>query len=122
MKQKNKRLDREKRTVKEMILLYCHNNHGTKGDNLCESCQSLLDYAFTRIDRCVFLPDKPTCKNCTVHCYAPAKKQAIKDVMRYSGPRMMWHKPILAIHHLLDGKKDKERIENYFKEKEKRKK
>jgi hypothetical protein len=62
----------------------------------------------------MFLPDKPTCKNCVVHCYAPKKKEAIKQVMRFSGPRMLWHSPWLAIRHLMDGKKDEERTQRFM--------
>lgn len=104
-----------------MIGLYCHDHHGTKGKgDLCEDCRNLLTYAFARIDHCVFLPGKPTCKNCTIHCYAPAKKDKIKEVMRYAGPRMMLHKPVLAVAHLLDGKKDEERIQAYLDRKAKK--
>lgn len=112
------RIEREKKTITEMIGLYCHDHHNTKGkDDLCEECRNLLTYAFARIDHCVFNPEKPTCKNCTIHCYAPAKKEKIKEVMRYAGPRMMLHKPILALAHLMDGKKDEEKIRKYMEKK-----
>jgi hypothetical protein len=29
-------------------------------------------------------------------------RQQIKDVMRYAGPRMLYHHPILAIRHIWD--------------------
>ncbi len=121
MEKGEKRIAREKRTIAEMIGLYCHDHHGTKGKNdLCEDCQNLLNYAFARIDRCVFLPGKPTCKNCTIHCYAQAKKEKIKEVMRYAGPRMILHKPVLAISHLIDGNKDEEKIQIYLENKAKK--
>lgn len=121
VEKEERRIVREKKTITEMIGLYCHDHHGTKGKgDLCEDCQNLLTYAFARIDHCVFLPGKPTCKNCTIHCYAPAKKEKIKEVMRYAGPRMMLHKPILAISHLIDGKKDEERIQDYLERKAKK--
>jgi len=121
MEKGERRIVREKRTISEMIGLFCHDHHGTKGKNdLCEDCQSLMTYAFARIDHCVFLPEKPTCKNCTIHCYAPAKKEKIREVMRYAGPRMMLHKPVLAISHLMDGKKDEERIQTYLDDKAKK--
>ncbi|GAB6009111.1 nitrous oxide-stimulated promoter family protein [Dysgonomonas reticulitermitis] len=40
-------------------------------------------------------------KKCPVHCYTPAMKIKIKEVMRYSGPRMFRHNPFLAIAHLV---------------------
>ena len=109
-----KRTKREMKTVEEMIKLYCHDHHQTSGDELCDACKGLVDYAFKRINHCVFNPDKPTCKNCTVHCYAPAKKESIRQVMRYSGPRMMLKFPGLTILHLIDGWRDEKRISNFM--------
>jgi hypothetical protein len=52
---------------------------------------------------------KPTCAQCPIHCYKPAMREQIRDVMRYAGPRMLRRHPILAIRHLLDGWKTKPR-------------
>jgi len=40
-----------------------------------------------------------------VHCYKAEMRDKIQTVMRYAGPRMMKHHPILAIFHLIDGLK-----------------
>jgi len=45
---------------------------------------------------------KPTCALCPIHCYKPAMREQIRDVMRYAGPRMLRHHPILSIRHLLE--------------------
>lgn len=29
------------------------------------------------------------------------EKEKMREVMRYAGPRMMWHHPIAAIKHLI---------------------
>jgi hypothetical protein len=34
-------------------------------------------------------------------------REKIRDVMRYSGPRMIWHHPFLAIGHIFDGLRKK---------------
>ena len=107
------RIIRERKTVEEMIKLYCHKHHGTSGRELCQSCNDLLFYAYKKIETCRFLPDKPTCRNCTVHCYAKSKKEAIRDVMRFSGPKMMFRFPGLTTLHFIDGWKDKKRIEKF---------
>lgn len=121
MEKGQRRIEREKKTINEMIGLYCHDHHNTKGKaDLCDDCQNLLTYAFARIGHCVFNPEKPTCKNCTIHCYAPEKKAKIKEIMRYAGPRMLLHRPVLAVAHLLDGKKDEERIRKYLERKAQR--
>ncbi|MBD9245121.1 MAG: nitrous oxide-stimulated promoter family protein [Coriobacteriaceae bacterium] len=37
-----------------------------------------------------------------MHCYAPAQRQAIKDVMRYAGPRMLLSHPAMTVRHGID--------------------
>ena len=69
---------------------------------LCPQCQELLTYAHQRLERCKFGNEKPSCTRCPVHCYKPAMRQQIRQVMRYSGPRMLLHNPVLAIRHLWD--------------------
>ena len=69
---------------------------------LCPQCQALLDYAHKRLEHCKFGENKPSCTRCPVHCYKPAMREQIRQVMRYSGPRMLLHDPIMAIRHLWD--------------------
>lgn len=63
----------------------------------------------TRLDRCIYSPNKPTCVNCPTHCYKPDMREQIRVVMRYAGPRMLAKHPMLAILHLIDGKLDRRR-------------
>lgn len=97
------RLERERRTVLAMIRLYCRARHG--GRKLCAECRALGEYASGRLGRCPFGEGKPTCAACPVHCYAPAMRERIREVMRRAGPRMLWHHPLLAVRHLLDGRR-----------------
>lgn len=99
----DKRRIRERTTVAKMIALYCRDHHSPQNGQLCNNCQSLLDYADQRIERCPFGAQKPTCAKCPVHCYRPEKREEIRQVMRYAGPRMLFHHPFLAILHLFDG-------------------
>ncbi len=96
------RLDRERRTIQVMIQIYCQGNHGSNGV-LCPGCQQLSAYAMQRLEKCPFQAGKPTCAKCPIHCYKPAMRQQVRQVMRYSGPRMLLRHPILAILHSLDG-------------------
>jgi MinD superfamily P-loop ATPase len=98
----SRKIIREKKTVKAMIRIFCHNLHQTKKE-LCHECRNLLDYAQARLEKSPFLEKKTTCANCRIHCYKPAKRERIKEVMRYSGPRMTSRHPILAFFHFLDG-------------------
>jgi hypothetical protein len=97
-----KRLAREWRTIAAMFSCYCRDHHATT-DELCPDCQGLADYAALRLERCRFGPEKPVCAKCPVHCYQPARREQVKVVMRYAGPRMVWQHPILSLRHWLDG-------------------
>jgi hypothetical protein len=98
----SKRLQREHRTMTAMVLCYCQDHHRAEQD-LCPTCQGLLDYATLRLERCRFGENKPTCANCPVHCYQAKRREEVKLVMRYAGPRMLWKHPLLAVRHILDG-------------------
>ena len=98
------RLARELTTIRAMARIYCRGVHGTATE-LCASRRALMDYATRRLDRCVFGDDKPTCANCKVHCYNAENREAVRTMMRYAGPRMMWRHPILAIAHVVDGRR-----------------
>jgi hypothetical protein len=85
-----------------MIELYCRERHGGRQE-CCAECADLMRYAFARVAKCPFGPDKPKCSACKVHCYQPAYRERIREVMRYAGPRMLRSHPVLALGHLLDG-------------------
>ena len=96
----NPRLAREWKTVSAMLHIYCRDQHG---GNLCADCQELMGYVNLRLERCRFGEEKPTCAKCPVHCYQRNRREQIKMVMRYSGPKMLWEHPVLSLWHLLDG-------------------
>jgi hypothetical protein len=91
-----------------MLKLYCQDQHDSRSI-LCPDCQELLDYAVGRLERCPFQEDKTTCAKCPVHCYKPAMRLRIREVMRYAGPRMLVKHPALAALHLIDGFRKKPR-------------
>lgn len=101
--------EREKELVSQMIALYCRKNHGGKG--LCPDCAALDAYARLRSDKCPFMETKTFCSNCRVHCYKPEMREKIRLVMRFSGPRMIFHHPIVAVRHVIETKKEKKRLE-----------
>ena len=102
--------EREKRTVALMIRLYCKKKHGTK-NKLCPECEALTEYAMMRSDKCPFMETKTFCSNCRVHCYKPEMREKIREVMRFSGPRMIFSHPIMAVRHVIESKKEKKRLE-----------
>ena len=93
-------MQREYKTLEAMIHLYCREGHQTIPPDLCFSCGELLAYAKSRLDKCPYSEDKPTCDDCPVHCYKPDRRKQIQQVMRYAGPRMLRSHPLLAVHHM----------------------
>lgn len=93
--------EKEKQLIPEMIKMYCHGNHGTKRQEVCEDCQQLTEYALFRLDKCPFKKDKKFCSFCKIHCYRADYREKIKEVMKYSGPRMLKTHPIFAIKHVI---------------------
>lgn len=102
--------EKEKELASQMISLYCKKKHGGR-HGLCRDCAELDDYARARSDRCPFMETKTFCSNCKVHCYQPAMRGKIRDVMRFSGPRMIFRHPVTAISHVIETKKEKKRLE-----------
>ena len=100
--QENKRIARERKTIGLMIQIFCNDKHNTK-DNLCEECNELKSYSNIRLDKCPYGVNKTTCNKCPIHCYKPEMRERVREVMRYSGPKMSYKHPILAFHHITDG-------------------
>ena len=86
------KIEQDKATVRMMIELYA--KHHPDFD------LSLVDYACRRLDHCPFSDQKPACKDCPHHCYSPDKRDAIRKVMRWAGPRMFIYSPRSAFRHV----------------------
>ena len=106
MPEKHRRMLREEKTIEAMIRIYCRGRHKTL-NTLCNACSDLLDYARRRLDKCPFQEGKTSCGNCRVHCYKHDMRGKIQDVMRYSGPRMLYRHPMLTFYHAIDGMRKK---------------
>ncbi len=94
------KIEREKETVALMIKIHCKGKHKSK--ELCEECSELLEYADKRLTACRYQNEKTFCSQCQTHCYKKDKKEQIKAVMKYSGPRMLFHQPMQVIKHVLN--------------------
>ena len=101
---------REKEMVSQMIALYCRKHHGGKG-GLCPQCRALEEYARARSDKCPFMEEKTFCSNCKVHCYKPEMREKIREVMRFSGPRMLLVHPAAAIRHVIETRREKRKTQ-----------
>ena len=94
------RIEREKQTVSQMIRLYCRLKENNK--ELCCSCAELEAYAHKRLSACKYGNKKTACQKCPTHCYKKDMREKIREVMRFAGPRMIFHAPIAALRHLLN--------------------
>ena len=89
----------EKKTVAAMVRIYCAGHHDAAGVP-CATCAALQRYSHARLDACPYGVDKPTCRECPIHCYRPPEREAMREVMRFAGPRMMLRHPWLSVVHL----------------------
>ena len=98
------RIEREVLTIRAMLNIYCRAHHGADGA-LCEGCEELRLYAEKRLVKCPYGEEKPACNHCPIHCYQKSKREEVRVVMRFSGPKIFRHHPVLSIFHLIDKKK-----------------
>lgn len=95
------RLERERETIRKMIEIYCWRKHKRRRGELCNECSELLRYTYERLEKCPFGEEKPTCKKCPVHCYSPKMREKIREVMKFSGPRLLIFSPLNWLAHEL---------------------
>ena len=106
----SKRFQRELKTMRAIITLYCRREHG--GRELCSNCEELRNYAEKHLRNCTHGELKPACQNCQVHCYSRSRREEMRKIMSKTGPRMALHHPGLTLQHFLDciGKAGKKKI------------
>lgn len=93
------KIEREKRTIEKMIRLYCRLQHRT--GHLCPDCEAMLLFAHDKLSRCPFGESKTACKDCNVHCYPGNRRDKIRQIMRFAGPRMLFYHPKEFLLHLM---------------------
>ena len=96
---KTKSIFREHTTIKAMIEMFCYAKHKNNKE-LCKSCDKLLNYSKERLYLCPFHSRKFNCKNCKIHCYQNQFRGQIIEVMKFSGPRMIFKHPVLCFAHI----------------------
>ncbi len=108
--QRERDLRKDERTLVAMARIYCHGHRhiadSSNDEQLCHECFQVVEYALERTKRCPH-EHKGTCDTCTIQCYKPAMRQRIREIMAYSGPRMMFHHPLMAVRHLAKKRRSK---------------
>lgn len=97
---------RDIQVLAEFIMIYCDDFHARQEKKeihsggevglyvnpldvkLCDDCKKLLLHASSKRVICPYDP-KPACKKCPTHCYDPVYREMIREVMRYSGKRLI---------------------------------
>lgn len=96
--------ERENTTLRLMAEIYCKGHHADadRAENgLCPTCEEVVSYAEARTAACPLGERKTTCGRCSIHCYRPAMREAVRDIMGYAGPRMVIRHPIRTLRHMI---------------------
>ncbi|RJQ52763.1 MAG: nitrous oxide-stimulated promoter family protein [Actinobacteria bacterium] len=96
------------------VALYCADKHAERpatrfaykgvedktwhGIELCEDCSRLLTHGTAKRLVCPKEP-KPYCKDCDVHCYGPGYREKVREIMRYSGRKMIMRGRLDMVYH-----------------------
>jgi hypothetical protein len=87
---------------REKVDLQTHDVAAIAGKSivLCPQCTKLLAHAFVKRSHCPMHP-KPMCKHCPSHCYHPTYRAQIREVMKFSGRKMVLAGRLDYLFHLL---------------------
>lgn len=68
---------------------------------LCADCSCFVQYATLKRFKCPLEAEKPSCKHCRIHCYAPEQRALVKKIMAWSGRRMIMRGRLDYLWHYL---------------------
>lgn len=115
---RDQRVTSDLRVLARFIDIYCRGRHGDvlrspvalpaydipqalgRSLDLCPECARLCTHAFVKRLNCQCDP-KPQCKHCSVQCYHPEYQQQIREVMKYSGRKLVMRGRLDYLLHLL---------------------
>ncbi|MHC4445781.1 MAG: nitrous oxide-stimulated promoter family protein [Planctomycetota bacterium] len=114
----DKKLRSDLKTLARFIEVYCRHQHTDKSKtpakikgydlraiagkvpHLCPTCLKLITHAYVKRSLCPLEP-KPACKRCPDHCYHPQYRRQIREVMKYSGRKLVLSGRLDYLFHLL---------------------
>ncbi|NLC65713.1 MAG: nitrous oxide-stimulated promoter family protein [Clostridium sp.] len=86
-----------------MIEINCKHKHLYNG-SLCQECEKIKNYANMKIDKCPHMESKTFCSQCKTHCYDKLHRDKIREIMKYSGPRIIIFHPVATVKHIISSK------------------
>lgn len=98
MRKKHSKIATDQHSIRLMIDIYSRHKLGLR--ETPDEMKALAEYACRRLGHCRWGEEKPACKDCPVHCYAPDKREQMRQVMRWVGPRMIFYSPRATLRHL----------------------
>jgi hypothetical protein len=104
-------IEREKKMVNAMVLIYCIDHH-SYCNAPCTKCYSFGEYSKKRLEMCHYREKKPVCGRCGLICYNPYYKNYAEKCFNYAGPRMMFQHPKLGLQHLFDSFRNNKQLRN----------
>jgi hypothetical protein len=119
MEQLTKQQLKDLKILASFIVLYCSDHHDRKEGELtpipeqlrsrsgssaalCPECTALLEHGIRKRGLCPLEP-KPSCRKCRIHCYSPEYRRRIREIMAYSGRKMLLKGRIDYLWHYYSG-------------------
>lgn len=94
-------VDKDRKTLEAIGRIYCDAYHEGPKDasGLCPACRETVDATLARTQACPF-NHEGNCQDCEVHCQRGAAQKRIREMMRYSAPRMVFRHPLMTAGYL----------------------
>ena len=89
------------RLIGKFVAVYCGGKHATGEKTpvnlpddvavhkLCPECTAFIEYAVAKRLKCPLGAEKPSCKHCRIHCYDSARREKVRQIMAYSGRKLL---------------------------------
>ena len=97
----SERADKDRRTLEAIGRIYCSAHHDDAKDEagLCPSCRETVAATLARTEACPY-DHEGNCQDCDIHCQRGEAQARIREIMRYSAPRMAVRHPLMTAEYL----------------------
>ena len=101
------------RLIGTFVEVYCAGRHGMAprapfrlpegaGERtLCPECALFMEYAIIKRMKCPLEVEKPSCKRCRIHCYDMVNRERVREIMAYSGRKLVMRGRLDYLWHYL---------------------
>lgn len=105
----NTHVDKDRQTLEAIGRIFCsaHHNEARDSEGLCPSCRATIDATLERAAACPY-GHETNCEDCRVHCQRGEAQARIREIMRYSAPRMAVRHPLMTMEYLRKKRKGRQ--------------